>query len=157
MSKKNSNIETDVKHLVRIVNTDIVGTKPVLFGLTKIKGIGIMYSNAILGVAGVDKIKKVGLLNESEISKIEDIIKNTTNYPIPVWMYNRRKDYETGNDMHLITSDLDFTQENDLKRLKKIKSNRGLRHAWGLPVRGQRTKSNFRRNKGKVAGVKRKK
>ena len=44
----------------------------------------------------------------------------------------------------------------DLRRLKKIKSNRGLRHQWGLPVRGQRTKSNFRRSKGKAVGVKRK-
>jgi small subunit ribosomal protein S13 len=52
---------------------------------------------------------------------------------------------------------LKFAKENDVKMMKKIKSYRGLRHQWSLPVRGQRTKSNFRRNKGKGSlGVKRK-
>ena len=47
--------------------------------------------------------------------------------------------------------DLDFTVDNDLKRMKMIKCYRGMRHAFGLPVRGQRTKSNFRKNKGKAS------
>jgi len=71
-------------------------------------------------------------------------------------MLNRRKDYEDGTDKHIILGDLKFTKDNDIKRMKKIKSNKGYRHAWGLPVRGQRTKSNFRKNKGKVTGVKKK-
>jgi len=55
-----------------------------------------------------------------------------------------------------LVGDLKFTKENDIKLLKKVKSYRGMRHALGLPVRGQRTKSNFRRNKGKASlGVKR--
>ena len=49
-----------------------------------------------------------------------------------------------------------MSQENDVKREQKTKSYRGLRHAIGLPVRGQRTKSNFRRNKGKAVGGKKK-
>ncbi len=73
----------------------------------------------------------------------------------PVWMLNRRKDLELGEDRHLITSDLTFTQDNDIKMLKKIRSYKGVRHILGQPVRGQRTKSNFRKNKGKVhLGVK---
>jgi len=72
-------------------------------------------------------------------------------------MLNRRKDYETGEDKHLLSSDLAFTKDNDIKMLKKIKSYKGMRHAFGLPVRGQRTRSNFRRNKGKVTGVQKKK
>ena len=51
---------------------------------------------------------------------------------------------------------MSFTQDNDIKMLKKIKSYKGIRHSLGLPVRGQRTRSNFRKNKGKVMGVKRK-
>ena len=51
---------------------------------------------------------------------------------------------------------LSFTQDNDIKMMKKIKSYKGVRHILGQPVRGQRTKSNFRKNKGKVLGVKRK-
>ena len=61
----------------------------------------------------------------------------------------RCEDYETGVDKHLLGTDLDVTQENDIKRLKKIKAYRGIRHIHGQPSRGQRTKSNFRRNKGK--------
>ena len=75
---------------------------------------------------------------------------------MPLWMVNRRRDYEDNKDKHLVTTDLMFTKDNDLKRLKKIKSYRGVRHTQGLPVRGQRTKSNFRKSKGKVMGVKRK-
>jgi small subunit ribosomal protein S13 len=53
--------------------------------------------------------------------------------------------------MHLITTELDLTIDNDLKRMKKVKSYKGVRHMLGQPVRGQRTKSNFRKNKGKVS------
>ena len=55
--------------------------------------------------------------------------------------------------MHLLTGNLTFYKENDIKRMKKIKSLKGMRHQKGLPVRGQRTKSHFRKNKGKVVGV----
>ena len=50
---------------------------------------------------------------------------------------------------------LKMAKENDVKRMKTIRCYKGVRHAFNLPVRGQRTKSNFRRNKGKVMGVKR--
>jgi small subunit ribosomal protein S13 len=49
-----------------------------------------------------------------------------------------------------------FTKDNDIKLMRKIKSYKGTRHSAGQPVRGQRTKSNFRKSKGKVMGVKRK-
>ena len=67
------------------------------------------------------------------------------------------KDYETGKDKHLTVADLTFTQDNDIKIMKKIKSYKGVRHILEQPVRGQKTKSNFRKNKGKVhLGVKKK-
>ena len=91
------------------------------------------------------------------VSKINDVIKNPAKYNFPEWLLNRRKDYDDGTDKHIVVGDLKFTHSNDLKRLQRIKSYRGLRLAWGLTVRGQRTKSNFRRNKGKGLGVKRKK
>ena len=58
---------------------------------------------------------------------------------------------EDGKDFHLLTGNLSFAEENDVKRLKKIRSYRGIRHGQGLPVRGQKTKANFRKNKGKVS------
>ena len=69
-------------------------------------------------------------------------------------MLNRRKDRETGEDRHVVTSDLKFENEFDIKNLKKIKVYRGVRHSLGLPVRGQRTKAHFRH--GKTVGVRKK-
>ena len=74
---------------------------------------------------------------------------------LPAWMLNRRKDYESGEDKHVINAELKLSREFDIKRLQLIKSYRGLRHAWGLPVRGQKTRSNFR--KGSAIGVKKSK
>jgi small subunit ribosomal protein S13 len=146
----------DVKHIVRIANTDLIGEKTLKVGLTKIKGIGVMYSNMVCRLANVNIEKKVGLLTSTEIERLNNVLQHPDKYPIPDWMMNRRKDWETGKTTHIIANDLDFTHEQDMRRLKKIKSYRGLRHMVGLTVRGQRTKSNFRRNKGKVVGVKRK-
>lgn len=146
-----------IRHIVRIANADLKGNKPIVIAMTKIKGVGFMISNVVCKIAQVEVMKKTGLLNENEIKKLTDILENPQKYKIPVWLYNRRRDYDTGKDLHLISSDLDFTQENDVRRLQKIKSYRGLRHAAGLPLRGQRTRSNFRRNKGKAVGVKKKK
>lgn len=149
--------EKEFKHLVRIANTDLEGSKPIAYALRKIKGIGFQFANMICSFSGIEKNKKTGDLTEEDIKKLNGIIADPAKYGAPVWMLNRRKDYEDNSNKHLITSDLDFTKDNDLKRLKKIRSYRGVRHMFGLPVRGQRTKSNFRRNKGKVTGVKKSK
>ena len=145
----------EIKHLVRIANTDLDGIKPLYYALTKIKGIGYMFSNFVTSTAKVDRKKKTGLLTEEEIKRVEDVIKSPLNYNPPAWMLNRRKNVETGEDIHLVAADLDFVQDTDIKIMKKIKSYKGVRHILGLPVRGQRTRSNFRKNKGKVVGVKR--
>ena len=153
MAKENND---NFRHFVRIKNTDLEGRKHVSVGLTKIKGVGVMFANMICSLAGIVKSKKLGVLEDSEIQKLEKAIDDTTK--IPSWMLNRRNDVETGIDKHLFTSDLDFAQQNDRRRMQKNKSYRGLRLSWGLPVRGQRTSSNFRKKKGKTSlGVKRKK
>lgn len=137
----------EIKHLVRIANTDLPGGKSVLFALSKIKGVSVPLANALCAITGVDKTAKLGAIGEADVKKLNEAVKSLDK--LPTWMYNRQKDYETGEDTHLIGADLTYTQDNDLKRLKKIKSNRGLRHQWGLPVRGQQTKSNHRRTKAK--------
>jgi len=147
----------DFKHIVRVVNTDLDGRKQIAHALTKIKGVGRMYANSICLIANVDKHHKTGELPEEQIKKLNEIIRNPSKYNVPDWMLNRRKDTLTGKDKHLLTSDLDFTRQQDFRRMSKTKSYRGLRLQAGLTVRGQRTKSNFRRNKGKVTGVKRSK
>lgn len=149
--------EKEYRHIVRVVNTDLDGSKPIKHALRKIKGIDFMLANAVCDMAKVDKNKKTGILNEDEVKRLDDVIKNPLKHNIPAWLLNRRKDYESNGDLHLIGHDMSFAKQEDVKRLQKIKSYRGMRHAWKLPVRGQRTRSNFRPNKGKVMGVKRRK
>lgn len=145
--------DDNFRHIVRIVNTDLKGEKQIVQALRKIKGISFMYANMVCTMAKVEKTKKTGTLTDAEVARLDDAIKSPAKYGVPDWMKNRRKDPETGEDLHVITSNLDFLTDNDVKIMKKVKSYKGMRHAIGQPVRGQRTKSNFRRNKGKVQGV----
>ncbi|MBN2421290.1 30S ribosomal protein S13 [Candidatus Woesearchaeota archaeon] len=143
------------RHIVRIANTDLSGNKSVLMGLQKIKGVSFMIANAYCKLTGTNPTKKVGDLSEAEVQKLDLLIRSKNPEGIPSWMLNRRNDLETGKDTHLTGADLTFSHESDIRMLKKIKCYRGIRHIQNAPVRGQRTRSNFRKNKGKVASVKR--
>ena len=146
----------ELKYFVRIANTDLDGNKPIGNSLTKIKGVSFMFSNAICNAAGIQKTKKTGYLSDDEASRIDDVIKEPSKFKLPPWIFNRKNDPEDNADKHLTGTTLTFTQDNDIKMMKKIKSYKGIRHSLGLPVRGQRTRSNFRKNKGKVMGVRKK-
>ena len=148
--------EQELKYFVRIANTDLDGHKPVSNALTKIKGLSYVFVNAILNVSNIPKTMKSGYLTDDQVSKIDEIIKAPAKYGIPSWLFNRKRDPEDGTDKHLVGTTLAFVQDNDIKMMKKVKSYKGIRHSLGLPVRGQRTRSNFRKNKGKVMGVKKK-
>ena len=130
--------------LIRILSTDISGESSVYVGLTNIKGVSWGFSNAVCNMLKIEKNRKIKDLSKAEIDKISAFIHSPT---LPKFMLNRRKDIETAQDKHLITADLDLQKEFDIKRLRKIKSYRGIRHATGQPVRGQRTRSHFRKNK----------
>ncbi len=145
------------KHIVRVANVDIPGGKQIRWALTNIKGIGVNFADVVCTLANVSKTEKAGNLSEEQVKKIDFIITNPVKGGIPTWMFNRKNDYETGEDKHLITGTLTFVHENDIKLMKKIKSYKGVRHILGQPVRGQRTRSNFRKMKGKVVGVVKKK
>jgi len=148
-------LDKDFKYFVRIANTDLDGNKQISYALTKIKGVSYMLSNALCNIAHIDKAAKTGFLKDEQVKKIDSILADPLHFGLPIWMMNRRNNYEDGKDYHHITTDLTLAKENDIKRLKKIRSYRGIRHGLGLPLRGQRTKSNFRRNKGKGSlGVK---
>ncbi|MBT3303840.1 30S ribosomal protein S13 [Candidatus Woesearchaeota archaeon] len=146
-----------MQNLIRVANADLKTGSSLFVGLTKINGVSFMFANAICKVLDLKKSMKVSELDDATITRIEQVIENPLKFNFPNWLLNRRRDPETGEDMHISLSDVKFVKENDIKLMKKIKSYRGMRHQWGLPVRGQRTKSNFRRNKGKAMGVKRKK
>lgn len=143
-----------LRQLVRIADTDLNGNKTLLFALARIKGIGIPFANALCTTAKINPWQRTGSLSDEEIQKLEKVIKDPLNAGITNWMLNRQKDYETGKDKQIIGSELIFNVENDIKLMKKIKCYKGIRHILGQPVRGQRTRSKFRKNKGKVVGVK---
>ena len=92
---------------------------------------------------------------EEEIKVVSDIIARPTEYNIPKWFLNRQKDPKDGTYSQLISNTLDTRYREDLERMRKAKNHRGLRHWWGVKVRGQRTKSTGRC--GKTLGVTRKK
>jgi len=144
----------EFRHILRILGTDVDGTLKTQYALTKIKGMSRNLSWTILRKAEIDPNARAGFLKEAEVEKIEEIIKDPGKYGIPSWMMNRRKDLETGKDMHLISADLVLRNKMDVEDMKNMKSWRGYRHAYGLKVRGQRTKTTGRA--GKALGVKKK-
>jgi len=122
----------------RIKGVDTPEDKRIEIALTYIKGIGLTTSQEILEKVGIDPDTRAKELNDSQIAEINKII----------------------NDMGLIVEgELRREITQNIRRLKEIKSYRGLRHHQGLPVRGQRTRTNARTRKGKkktVGGQKRK-
>ena len=141
----------EFRHIVRIVGNDIPGAKKAIVGLTQIKGIGYSFATAILDTLKINTNTNIGFLSESNVQSIEKLITNPIAGNFPVWFLNRRKDIETGANMHLLTSDIPFTLRNDIERERITNSWRGYRHMYGLKVRGQCTRTTGR--KGGAVGV----
>ncbi len=112
--------------MARIAGTDLPREKRVEIGLTYIFGIGRARSNQILSDTGIDPNIRVKDLSEDHIAKIRDYI----------------------DKAYTVEGDLRREVALDIKRLIEIGSYRGTRHRKGLPVRGQRTKTNARTRKG---------
>jgi len=145
----------EIKTIIRVAATDLDGEKPILQALIKIKGIKYAVSKAICKVGNLDPNQKLKTLTEKEIEKLEEIIKDPIKFGVPLFLANRRRDIETGKDMHLTGLDLDVARKFDIQRYVNLKTYRGWRHMLGQPVRGQRTRSSFR-EKGRAVGVMRK-
>lgn len=121
--------------MARIAGVDVPSEKRVEYGLTYIYGVGLKTSRDILAKAGLDPNVRVRDLTEEEVSRIAAIL---------------QADYR-------IEGDLRREVQADIKRLMDIGSYRGQRHIRGLPVRGQRSKTNARTRKGprkSIAGKK---
>jgi len=142
------------RHIVRICGTDLDGSKKLAYGLAKISGVGINFARAVAKVAGISPDLRIGMLTDEQVKKIEEIINNPEKSGIPSFMFNRRKDLETGLDKHLYGSDLAIRWKMDIDFLKALKCWRGVRHSLGLKVRGQKTRTTGR--KGKTVGVRKK-
>ncbi len=143
VKKEEDKKKDDFRYIVRIANTDIDGEKKLVRGLTSIKGVGMHMSALITDETGIDRDIKIGNLTDSQIEKIKEALDDIEE-SAPKWMLNHRKDYETGEDIHLIGSDIDMRLRDEINIMKKIRSYKGIRHERGLPARGQRTRANNR-------------
>lgn len=141
----------EYRHIVRILGNDIPGEKKLLIGLTQIKGIGYNFATAILDTLKISPDLNVGDITDANVQDIERTITDPAEAGFPRWFLNRQKDIETGQDKHLLTSDIPFTLRNDIERERITASWRGYRHMSGLKVRGQRTRTSGRR--GGAVGV----
>ncbi|MBI3190428.1 30S ribosomal protein S13 [archaeon] len=142
----------DIKRIIRIMSTDIDGNLSVERALRKVKGVSFMFSRAVCTSTGVDRKRKVGTLSDNERKGLENFISNPS---LPAWMLNRRKDPETGKDMHITMADLSLRKREDINQMKRMHCYKGVRHELGQPVRGQSTRSTFRTQKS--VGVSKKK
>jgi len=156
MSTEESPTETnELRYFVRIKQFDLDGTKSIERALLGLPGIGKRVAHAIIQETGLDPKQTLGLLDEPSIEKLTNQVES---FPegIPTWFTNRQNDFYSGEDRHLIGAEVKLVHDQDLNRMKKIGSYRGLRHREGLKVRGQRTISTGRRG-GKVGvSIKRK-
>ena len=116
--------------MARVASVTIPNEKQVWIALTYVYGIGQTTSKAILAEAKVEPTTRVKDLTEAEVQKINDIIGSYT-----------------------VEGDLKRLVTNNIKRLKDINSYKGVRHKAGLPVNGQRTRTNARTRKGKAIAV----
>lgn len=143
----------DFKYIVRIANTDLTGQQPVEIALAAVRGIGIRTAGVVSDLTGINRYERIGNLNDEQVQKLEGAVLAFAE-TVPPWLLNRARDMDSGVDMHIVSSDVDIKVRDDLNRMKKIRSYKGIRHEDGQKVRGQRTRANGRT--GLTVGVQRK-
>ena len=119
----------------RILGVDIPADKPILYSLMSLYGIGKTLSGKVLAECRIDPGQRAKNLTEDELSRIATFVERT----------------------YVVEGQLRRQENQNIQRLKEIRCYRGTRHIKGLPVRGQRTRTNARTRKGKkktVAGKK---
>jgi small subunit ribosomal protein S13 len=131
------------RYIVRLANTDLEGARSVVYALSRVKGVGIRIAETVADLAKVPRAERIGNLTDAETDKIEETLGKLGEI-LPHWMVNRPHDWETGDDIHLFSSDVELRLRDDINRMKMIRCYRGIRHEQGQKVRGQRTRSNGR-------------
>jgi small subunit ribosomal protein S13 len=135
--------DEDIRYFVRIGQTDLDGTKSVERALTEMKGIGRRAARVIADVADVDRTATFGALDDDTIDSVVEAVEDYDTH-VPDWLTNRQNDFYTGESGHLTGSEVELTRDEDINRMRMIRSYRGVRHERGQKVRGQRTKSTGR-------------
>ena len=155
---KEEKVEEGLRGIVRIAGKDMKGGIPLRRALLRVRGFSHTTSRVVADVvakeAGINPEEKVGKFSDEQIEAIDKILSEVHKHGIPKYLLNRRKDTETGEDIHVIMNDLIFTLRQDVEREKKLYTWKGYRHAYGQKVRGQKTRNTGR--KGMALGVLRK-
>ena len=143
----------EFNYIVRLHGSNLDGTKLIPYALCDLKGVGIRVSRTVVKSLGLDPSLRLGALSDADVRRLEEMLDNPTSGGIPAWMFNRRKDSQTGRDLHILGSDLTLREREDIDLMRETRSWKGERHSRGLKVRGQRTKTTAR--KGRSVGVSR--
>jgi small subunit ribosomal protein S13 len=141
--KKLEGVKEDFRYIVRLANTDLQGSRSVVYALTGIKGMGVRMAEVVADLAQVPRGERLGNLAEDQVERIRTTL-SVVPEQVPHWMVNRPHDFDTGNDLHMFGADVDILRRDDVNRMKMIRSYKGIRHEQGQKVRGQRTRSNGR-------------
>eukprot|EP01071_Lankesteria_metandrocarpae_P001935 Lankesteria_metandrocarpae@DN1977_c0_g1_i1.p1 len=143
--------DKEFTHILRVHNTNVEGKRCIWVALTAIRGIGRRFATLACKKADINPARRAGELSADEINRLTAVIAAPLQFQIPLYFVNRQRDVRDGKNKQLVSNQWDGMLREDFERLKKIRCNRGLRHAWGLKVRGQHTKTTGRR--GKTVGV----
>jgi small subunit ribosomal protein S13 len=142
-SEEQEDVDEDVQYFVRIGQTDLDGTKSVERALAELDGVGRRVARVVAEEAGVDRTATFGGLDDDAIERVTEAVDSFTEHA-PEWLANRRNDFYTGDDQHITGNDVGLTRDQDINRMRMIRSYKGIRHERGQKVRGQRTKSTGR-------------
>jgi small subunit ribosomal protein S13 len=152
-----SNVESkeEIRGIVHLMGRDVKGAIPLHAALRQVKGIGIrlsaIFADIISRELSIPKNTQIGSLSDEQMTALEEIVKNPAKRGVPVYMLNRRKDLETGKDIHIVGNDVVFSMRGDIEREKTLYTWKGYRHAYGQKVRGQGSRTTGR--KGLTMGV----
>tara|TARA_B110000444_G_scaffold2972_1_gene2703 strand:- start:9759 stop:10229 length:471 start_codon:yes stop_codon:yes gene_type:complete len=152
--QKEEELGEDFSYILRMADTDMDGQKTLATALTAVRGVGPRTAIQICKNTGFDPASLAGHLSVDEQESLRVAIEGYAE-TVPLWMLNRQRDIETGDELHLTGQQVVLTLEDDINRLRTMKCYRGVRHASGNKVRGQRGRSNGRG--GLTLGVSRKK
>ncbi|MEM2905326.1 MAG: 30S ribosomal protein S13 [Candidatus Bathyarchaeia archaeon] len=144
----------EFKYVVRVAGIDLDGSLKVSYALSKVKGLGKSLGRAVARVAGVNPDSRIGYLTDDEVRRLEEAVREPSKLGLQSWLLNRRKDLESGADLHLTGPTLELRTKMDVELMKQIRSWKGIRHSLGLKVRGQRTRTTGRT--GRAVGVRKK-
>merc|ERR1712232_83844 len=132
------------KHIIRVLNTNLDGMRLAPFAIRKIRGVGRRFAVLLCKKAKIPLTLRAGEMSQEQIDMITEICSKPESFGFPNWFLNKRFDFKDGKYGQVTSTDLDSKLREDVERMKKIRLHRGLRHWFGLKVRGQHTKSTGR-------------